>query len=224
MEMPGGWTMSMMWMRMPGHTWAASFAMFLLMWLTMMVAMMLPSAMPMLKCYHRWFATERQPTASTLFVAAGYFAVWMAVGIGTYLVGATWSWATMHWSSASQLVPALIGAVVLIAGFTQFSRWKLAALQRCRYPLRCASLQPGVGQKSAWRHGLKQGVSCAICCAGPMLALVALGAMDLTIMVIAALVIALEKLMARPEFVVRVSGAAAVVGGVALIFLQILRH
>jgi predicted metal-binding membrane protein len=48
MEMPGGWRMSMMWMRMPAQTWAASAASFLLMWLAMMVAMMLPSAMPMM--------------------------------------------------------------------------------------------------------------------------------------------------------------------------------
>src|SRR5437667_10862969 len=46
MEMPGGWTMSMMWMRMPGHTWLASATTFLLMWLAMMIAMMLPSALP----------------------------------------------------------------------------------------------------------------------------------------------------------------------------------
>ncbi len=46
MEMPGGWTMSMMWMRMPGQTWSASAIGFLLMWLAMMVAMMMPSALP----------------------------------------------------------------------------------------------------------------------------------------------------------------------------------
>src|SRR5882672_4021654 len=48
MEMPGGWTMSMMWMRMHGQTWFGSATSFLLMWLAMMVAMMLPSALPML--------------------------------------------------------------------------------------------------------------------------------------------------------------------------------
>ncbi len=45
MEMPGGWTMSMMWMRMPGQTWFASALSFLFMWLAMMVALMLPSAL-----------------------------------------------------------------------------------------------------------------------------------------------------------------------------------
>src|SRR5688500_14395125 len=46
MAMPGGWTMSMAWMRMPGQSWANAAAMFLAMWIVMMVAMMLPSLVP----------------------------------------------------------------------------------------------------------------------------------------------------------------------------------
>jgi predicted metal-binding membrane protein len=46
MPMPGGWTMSMAWMRMPGQTWTGVAASFLGMWVVMMVAMMLPSFVP----------------------------------------------------------------------------------------------------------------------------------------------------------------------------------
>ena len=48
MPMPGGWTMSMMWMRMCGQTWFRAWASFVGMWIVMMVAMMLPSFVPML--------------------------------------------------------------------------------------------------------------------------------------------------------------------------------
>jgi predicted metal-binding membrane protein len=48
MPMPGGWTMSMAWMRMPGQTWPGTAATFLGIWVVMMVAMMLPSLVPML--------------------------------------------------------------------------------------------------------------------------------------------------------------------------------
>jgi predicted metal-binding membrane protein len=48
MLMPGGWTMSMAWMRMPEQTWAGAAASWLGMWVVMMVAMMLPSLVPML--------------------------------------------------------------------------------------------------------------------------------------------------------------------------------
>jgi predicted metal-binding membrane protein len=53
MPMPGGWTMSMVWMRMPGQTWPGAAASFLGMWVVMMVAMMLPSLVPMLWHYRR---------------------------------------------------------------------------------------------------------------------------------------------------------------------------
>src|SRR5688500_18238118 len=53
MEMPGGWTISMAWMRMPGQTWPGAAASFLGMWIVMMVAMMLPSLVPMLRRYRQ---------------------------------------------------------------------------------------------------------------------------------------------------------------------------
>src|SRR5262245_15602489 len=51
MPRPGGWTMSMAWMRMSGQTWPGAAATFLGMWIVMMVAMMLPSLVPMLRRY-----------------------------------------------------------------------------------------------------------------------------------------------------------------------------
>ena len=51
MPMPGGWTMSTAWMRMPGQTWPGAAAAFCGMWVVMMAAMMLPSLVPMLWRY-----------------------------------------------------------------------------------------------------------------------------------------------------------------------------
>src|SRR5437016_14460619 len=70
MEMPGGWTMSRMWMRMPGQTWSASAASFLLMWLAMMVAMMLPSALPT-------FLQQNRTPLSLSVTATGNLTVWL---------------------------------------------------------------------------------------------------------------------------------------------------
>src|SRR5436190_20246407 len=86
MQMPGGWTMSMMWMRMPGQTWAASATSFLLMWLVMMVAMMMPSALPMfLHTGHSLAGFRMANTPAVLMlVAAGYFAIWLAAGAVVY--------------------------------------------------------------------------------------------------------------------------------------------
>src|SRR6266516_53679 len=59
MSMPGGWTMSMAWMRMPGQTWPGAAASFLGMWVVMMVAMMLPSLVPMLLRYRQAVGSTR---------------------------------------------------------------------------------------------------------------------------------------------------------------------
>ena len=71
MEMPGGWTMSMMWMRMHGQTWIDSATAFLLMWLAMMVAMMLPSALPMFLITRRSLAETESPKLARVHVVDG---------------------------------------------------------------------------------------------------------------------------------------------------------
>src|ERR1700704_5609924 len=75
MPMPGGWTMTMAWMRSPGQTWAGAAASFLGMWVVMMVAMMLPSLVPMLWRYRQAAGrtSQTRPGWQTALVAVGYF-------------------------------------------------------------------------------------------------------------------------------------------------------
>src|SRR5262245_10378644 len=89
MPMPGGWTMSMAWMRMPGQTWPGAAGSFLGMWIAMMVAMMLPSLVPMLFRYREAVgrAGATRLGRLTVLVGAGYFAVWGAVGMAAFPVG-----------------------------------------------------------------------------------------------------------------------------------------
>src|SRR5207237_2726959 len=78
MPMPGGWTMSMAWMRMPGQTWPGAAASFLGMWAVMMVAMMLPSLAPMLWRYRQAVGStgETRLGLLTVLVGVGYSFVW----------------------------------------------------------------------------------------------------------------------------------------------------
>src|SRR6188508_2772630 len=74
MPMPGGWTMSMAWMRMPGQSWPGAAATFLGMWMVMMVAMMLPVFLPMLMRYRATVADSGASLSRlTGLVTAGYF-------------------------------------------------------------------------------------------------------------------------------------------------------
>jgi hypothetical protein len=78
MPMPGGWTMSMAWMRMPGQTWLGAAASFLGMWVVMMVATMVPSLVPMLWRYRQAVGRtgETRLGRLTALVGLGYFFVW----------------------------------------------------------------------------------------------------------------------------------------------------
>jgi predicted metal-binding membrane protein len=204
-EMPGGWTMSMMWMRMPGQTWFASATSFLLMWLAMMVAMMLPSALP------TFLKTKRQ-CASLCGMASGYFAIWLAAGVGIYALGVPFATVAMRSESFSRSVPWLLGASLIAAGVIQFTRWKMTHLSRCRSPSGCAisCSQP----ETSFRLGCRQGAACCVCCAAPMTIQLTLGIMNPLLMIVVAILIAAEKLLPRPAIVARLVGISAIIAGV----------
>jgi predicted metal-binding membrane protein len=209
MQMPGGWTMSMMWMRMNGQTWLASSADFLLMWLAMMVAMMLPSALPM-------FLKARRAPASLSAMTTGYFAVWLAAGVGIYALGVAFMAVAMQSDLVSRAVPLLSGASLITAGAIQFTRWKITHLLRCRSPFGCAISCPQ--HETSIRLGCKQGAACCLCCAAPMTIQLVLGIMNPLVMIVVATVIAAEKLLPRPEITARLAGMAAVfVGGATIV-------
>ncbi len=117
MPMPGGWTMSMVWMRMPGQTWPGAAASFLGMWVVMMVAMMLPSLAPMLWRYRLAVggAGETPLGRLTALVGVGYFFVWTAFGMAAFPLGVALAAVEMHQPPMARAVPIAIGVVVLIA-------------------------------------------------------------------------------------------------------------
>ena len=218
MPMPGGWTMSMMWMPMPGQTWLSSAASFLGMWLLMMVAMMLPSLVPMLHRYR--LAVGAASTARlgrlTAIVAAGYFMVWTALGIVAFAVGVELASLTMQHLALARAVPAATGAVVLLAGAFQFTRWKARSLDCCRLTPAC-QCSPANASGSAFRHGLRLGLQCCLCCAGLAAILLVLGAMNLRVMAAVTVAITIERLAPAGEGVARVIGAVLIVAGVILL-------
>src|SRR5213083_80299 len=134
MPMPGGWTMSMGWMRMPGQTWPGAAASFLGMWIVMMVAMMLPSLLPMLWRYRQAVdnAGETRLGRLTALVGAGYFFVWTAFGMAAFPLGVALATIEMQQPTLARAVPIAVGVVVLIAGMLQFTAWKTHHLACCR--------------------------------------------------------------------------------------------
>jgi len=172
---------------------------FVVTWVLMMAAMMLPALVP----------AARAGGASAAFVS-GYLGVWTVAGVGAYaLVEAVRAeppgW--LAWDSAGRWVAA---GAILAAAVYQVTTAKRSCLDRCRTAPRPG---PGPGATGALRDGLRHGAACVGCCAGLMAVLFVLGVMSLTWMVAVTALIAVERLLPwRTPAVYGVAAALAVLG------------
>ena len=216
MTMPGGWTMSMAWMRIPGQTWPGAAASFLGMWIVMMVAMMLPSLVPMLLRYRQAVGQvgEARLGRLTALVGVGYFFVWTLFGLAAFPLGAALAALEMEQSALAHAAPIAVGVVILAAGAFQFTAWKAHHLACCRgVPGRGRRLPANAG--TALRHGLSLGLHCSCCCAGLTAILLVVGIMDLRAMALVAAAITVERLAGQR--IARAIGAVVVGAGLLLI-------
>jgi predicted metal-binding membrane protein len=217
MPMPGGWTLSMAWMLMPGQTWPGAAASFFSMWAVMMVAMMLPSLVPMLSRYRQAVGRTGGTRLGrlTAIVGAGYFFVWTVFGMTAFPLGVALVSIEIRHPALARAVPIAVGVVVLIAGALQFTAWKANQLACCRAgPAHGRTLPADAG--TAWRHGLRLGLDCGRCCAGLTTILLALGVMDLRVMAAVTAAITIERLAPSGERVARAIGAVVVGAGLCL--------
>jgi predicted metal-binding membrane protein len=129
--------------------------------------------------------------------------------------------ATMRWDDLSRTVPTLFGTLLIAAGTLQFTRWKMAGLLRCRSPFGCAGICPE--RERNFRLGCKQGMTCCLCCAAPMLMMLVLGMMNPVVIIGVAIAIAAEKVLPRPEIVARLIGISAIIVGMVSVTLAGLR-
>jgi predicted metal-binding membrane protein len=218
MPMPGGWTMSMMWMRMPGESFLIAAVSFLGMWIVMMVAMMLPSLVPMLWRYRQAVSKtgETRLGRLTTLVGLGYFFVWTLCGLSVFPLGLVLAEIEMRRATLARAVPIAAGVMVVIAGAIQFTAWKAHHLAGCREA-------PGSGRTlsaggvTALQQGVRYGFHCGQSCANLTAILLVVGVMDLRAMVVVTAAITLERLAANGERVARAIGIVVVVAGLHLI-------
>src|SRR4051794_34114935 len=116
MPMPGGWTMSMTWMRRQGHTWPGAAASFVAMWVVMTVAMMLPSLVPTLCRYRRAVRRTREPRLLgplTATLGVGYLLVAAVCGGVVFSTGVVVAAVVMAQPAVARAVPVATGVVVV---------------------------------------------------------------------------------------------------------------
>jgi predicted metal-binding membrane protein len=157
---------------------------FLPVWSLMMAAMMLPSTVPLLRLD---YATTRS-RARLVALAGGYLSVWIAFGAVVLAVDALGGNRLLGMHGRH-----LTAALLAVAALYQLMPLKRRCLARCRAPLSRLLLGWRDGLAGAARMGVHNGLWCAGCCAGLMLALLALGVMSWVWMVLVGGVILLEK-------------------------------
>jgi predicted metal-binding membrane protein len=214
------------------------------MWIVMMVAMMLPSLVPMLWRYRQVVdkTCETRLGLLTMLAGVGYFFVWTLFGMVGYPLGVALAAVEMQQPALARAVPIAVGVVVLIAGAVQLSAWKARHLACCQEASAFARMgdtashgetspdwpqaaEPGPGRGrtlpadagTAWRHGLRLGLHCSQCCAGLVGILLVMGVMDLRVMAVVAAAITIERLAPAGQRIAQANGVAVVAVGLFLI-------
>lgn len=194
------------------------FAVFLFGWTAMMVAMMVPATLPLILLY-RTISRNRlglaRARAGMTLLLAGYVAVWAAVGLPVY----AYSMLGEALGSAGALLPGLL---LIAGGVYQFTGLKSGCHTRCSNPFSFLMRRWRPGAGGALRLGALHGIDCLGCCAGVMLALVALGTMNVAWMLTAAVVIFVEKTIPGSHCVARPLGVVMIAGGAVLMGMFLL--
>jgi predicted metal-binding membrane protein len=188
---------------------------FLGVWIVMMAAMMLPSAIPTVTLYS---SLARDPASlAPLFFVAGYLAVWATAGLAAFTLaaaGGRLAGGVLAWDRAGRWAA---GATLLLAAAYQLTPLKDACLARCRLPIAflLGSWRPG--RSGGLRMGMTHGAWCAGCCWALMAALFALGVMSITWTALVAAFVALEKILPWRRVATWGTGALLAVLGVLLL-------
>lgn len=169
-----------------------------LMWAEMMIAMMIPSAAPMILTFAMVNRQRRRHlcpfTATALFVA-GYVIIWT----GFSLLAALAQWAlhavTLLSPEMKSSSSILGGSILILAAIYQFTPWKRACLDHCRTPLAFILTEWREGRKGAVLMGLRHGAYCTGCCWLLMALLFVAGVMNIFWIGMITVLVLLEKVL-----------------------------
>lgn len=198
---------------------AARFLLTFWMWWTMMIAMMLPSAAPMILLHARGTAhgTPGVRPASASFLA-GYLLAWAGFSLLAAMVHALLDHAGLIDAGRMASRSGWLSAAILIAaGLYQLTPVKDVCLHRCRNPAAFLSRHYRPGARGALVMGLVHGTYCIGCCALFMALLFVGGVMNLAWIALLTLVVAIEKLLPHGRIAARGAGWACIAWGLAIL-------
>lgn len=166
---------------------------FLIAWQLMTGAMMLPSALPVMRTYARITGTRPRSGISMVVFVAAYFGVWTAFAVvalggdtGIHFAVHNWPWLASH-------EEIITGSLLIGAGIFQLSPLKERCLTECRNPLQFVWRRYRAGVAGAWRLGLANGMYCLGCCWALMLVMFGVGVGSVVLMAALGGIMVLEK-------------------------------
>jgi predicted metal-binding membrane protein len=203
-------------MPMGAASWLLDATLMFLMWAVMTVAMMLPSAAPMLSTYARIAAPREGYRASHVWVfAAGYFVVWTGFSLAATIL--QYVLQSVAIVSNGLRTTSLAGGIILVgAGIYQLTPLKNVCLKRCRTPIGFFMTNWREGAGGAFKMGLEHGWFCTGCCWMLMALLFVAGVMNLVWVAAISVLVLLEKAAPFGRAIALVSGVAMIAGGLVL--------
>ena len=200
------------------HRWRP-FDLFLLfvMWAVMMVAMMVPSAAPMILVFvsvNRQRHQNEDPFVPAWIFVLGHLVVWVVFSILATL--GQWGLHIMELlSPMMESTSPLFGGFLLIgAGVFQFAPAKGVCLKHCRSPFDFIMMSWQEGRWGAFMMGLKHGAFCTGCCWMLMALLFVVGVMNLTWVILISIFVLVEKVASKGLWISRLSGGLLIAGGI----------
>ena len=192
------------------------------MWAIMMVAMMLPSATPMILLYARVAgqAGEGSTLAPTSLFAGTYVALWALFSM--FATAAQWTLSQLQLLSDATMAvgSGRVGGVLLVAaGLYQLTPLKRMCLENCRSPFSFLTAHWRPGLFGAINLGFRHGVYCVGCCWLVMALLFFGGVMNLTWVAALAAIVLIEKVAPGGLRIGQAAGALAILAGAALIVM-----
>ncbi len=188
------------------------------MWIAMVLAMMLPTAGPMILTYAEiadTAARKREPVVSPLILTAGYVTVWLCFALAAAALQ-MFMLTRLTMLDAGAAGVLLSGGLFVGAGIYQFSALKQACLTQCQRPFPFFFANWTTEPRGVFRLGLRQGAYCLGCCWAMMLLTFAVGAMNVVWMAALGMLMTMEKMTVTARMT-RVIGVGFIVFGAGLI-------
>jgi predicted metal-binding membrane protein len=205
---------------MPSPAMGLSAAAFLAMWVVMMVAMMFPTAAPMIMTFHRIQSGRRERGegfVSTWLFVGGYLLVWSLAGGAAYLGALAAEATAARWEVSAAACARIAGVLLVAAGIYQLTPLKNVCLSKCRSPIGFILTSWRDGAGGALRMGLVHGLYCLGCCWLLFAVLFPLGIMNIAAMALLTLIVFAEKSLAWVRSAVYGTSAALIAYGLVVI-------